>query len=122
VINLSLQLHYFFPEGDGVFQDDSARIHRAPIVNNWFQEHDDSVEHLNWPPQSPDLNPIENMWAVIDKSLRSNSNLPSSLVDLAEKLMLLWPKIRVQKLHDLVQSMPKRMQAVIRAKSGPTKY
>jgi len=41
------------------YQDDGAPCHRANIVTQWKQEH--NMECLNWPPQSPDLNPIENL-------------------------------------------------------------
>jgi transposase len=39
---------------------DGASIHTACIIKNWLQEK--SIEILNWPPYSPDLNPIEHAW------------------------------------------------------------
>ncbi|XP_051516542.1 uncharacterized protein LOC127419290 isoform X1 [Myxocyprinus asiaticus] len=47
--------------GMGIFQDVSAKIHQAQIVKVWFREHVESFSHMNWPPQSPDLNPIESL-------------------------------------------------------------
>ena len=60
---LSNQVHpmvqVMFHEGNTIFQDDNAPIHRARIVKEWHEEYCDEVEHLVWPLQSPDLNIIE---------------------------------------------------------------
>ncbi|GBN95391.1 hypothetical protein AVEN_241689-1 [Araneus ventricosus] len=50
-----------YPENDGAFQQDNATCHVSKIVRAWFEEHDEEFQLLPWPPNSPDLNPWENL-------------------------------------------------------------
>ena len=80
------------------------------------------IDVLPWPAQSPDLNPIEHLWEHLDRQVRKRVNQPRSTKDLAEILMEEWNQIPVEVTKNLVDSMPRRIEAVIRAKGRATKY
>ena len=75
---------------------------------------------MNWPPQSPDLNPIEHLWDILDKKI-DKSNVTSQDT-LWEQIQAAWQEISLDTLKKLVMSMPDRMKAVIKAKGYHTKY
>ncbi len=60
-----------YPSSDAYFQQDNAPCHKAQIISDWFLEHDNELTLLKWPPQSPDLNPIEHIWDVVEREIRS---------------------------------------------------
>ena len=79
-------MDFYFPNGEGIFQDDNAHIHRARNVLDWFEMNSETFQHMNWPAQFPDLNPIENLWDELERKLRDTSPLPKTLPDLGDKL------------------------------------
>ncbi|GBM89130.1 hypothetical protein AVEN_153753-1 [Araneus ventricosus] len=71
------QLHpymaFVFPTGNGIFQQDNAPCHKARIVLEWFEEHTDEFHLMSWPPNSPDFNPMEHIWDVMERQIRAQT-------------------------------------------------
>jgi len=84
-------------------------------VTNWFLEHDNEFTVLKWPPQSPDLNPIEHLWAVAERELRA---LDVHLHQLQDAILSIWANISKECFQHLVKSMPCGIKAVLKAKEG----
>ncbi|GFV89659.1 transposable element Tcb1 transposase [Trichonephila clavipes] len=80
------------------------------------------VQKLDWPSHSPDLNPIEHLWDELERRLRSQPNRPSSLQAFTSAVMDAWKAVPMVTYQKLVESLPKRLKAVIHAKGGPTSY
>ena len=75
-----------FPNNDAIFQDCSSPEHTAGNVQSWLQEHEDALQHLPWPAQSPDLNIIEPLCSVQESWVRSRLPPPSPLQQLEDVL------------------------------------
>ena len=102
-----------------VFMDDNAPCHRAHAVTRWMSAKNVKKMEI-WPPQSPDLNPIEQVWDLVGSKL--DSHKPKNLAELEKNIMEEWSKIPPTYIHTLISSMPRRVAAVIAAKGGHTKY
>ena len=107
------------PNGNGIFQDDNAPIHTAYVFNNCHEEHGSGLEHMEWPPQSPDFN-IEYLWCVFDRQVRNSYLSPSCLKEPEQVLMEEWLKISVDEARKLYDSIPRRIEAVLKAGGGQT--
>ncbi len=73
-----------------IFQQDNAPCHKAQIISDWFLEHDNEFTLLKWPPQSPDLNPIEHLWDVVELKIRVMDVQPTTLQQLRDAIMSMW--------------------------------
>ncbi len=82
--------------------------------------HNNSVTVLEWPSQSPDLNPIEHLWR--DLKMAVHQRLPSNLTELERICKEEWQRIPKSRCEKLVASFPKRLMAVLNQKSASTKY
>ena len=105
---------------DLIFQQDGASVHTASYTN--WQTSTHNIPILDWPPQSPDLNPIEHLWDHLDHKIRKRIPAPSSENDLIRAIQEEWASIKLETLHELILSLPNRVDATIKAKSRHTHY
>ncbi|GFU16927.1 transposable element Tcb2 transposase [Trichonephila clavipes] len=98
---------HFYLDGNRYFMDDSATTHPAQSVQNWFAEHRSDFQHLPLPQHSPNLNPIENVWDMVEKCIQQHSPLQSNSQDLKACIANEWYSLDVNALHKHVDSMPK---------------
>ncbi len=103
---------------DFIFQQDLAPAHTAKGTKSWFNDH--GVTVLDWPANSPDLNPIENLWGIVKRKMRDTR--PNNADELKAAIKETWASIPPQQCHKLITSMPRRIEAIIKAKGAPTKY
>uniref|UniRef100_A0A673KXK7 Tc1-like transposase DDE domain-containing protein n=1 Tax=Sinocyclocheilus rhinocerous TaxID=307959 RepID=A0A673KXK7_9TELE len=92
---------------------DNDAKHTTKKVGDFLKQK--SIKVLNWPPQSPDLNPNEHLWEVMER--RRLDDVPKNQQELKNLLQRVCENIEVQVYMNLVDSMPRRLQAVIEAKA-----
>lgn len=103
-----------------ILLDDNAPPHRARVVQNFLQQQ--QVVRMDWPSQSPDLNPIEHVWDVLGRRLHANHPPPPNLNFLFRNLQQEWQAIPQNTLQTLVRSMRQRCIDCINARGGHTRY
>lgn len=103
-----------------ILVDDNARPHRARLINNFLEDND--IRRLNWPARSPDMNPIEHVWARLGRQLSLQDEPPQTIEHLVDALHVQWRAIPQVFIRNLIESMPRRLAAVVEARGGPTHY
>ena len=104
-----------------IFQQDNAPIHTARVTREWL-EVEKKIKTMDWPANSPDLNPIENIWKLLKDKVQKRKVFPRTVAELKTALKEEWEAFDVSIIENIVASMPRRIEAVLKAKGGPTKY
>lgn len=103
-----------------IFQQDNDPKHTSKKADKWFEDNDITV--LGWPAQSPDINPIEHLWEHLKRQLNKYPKPPSGCHELWDRVVKEWNMIPPETCQKLIESMPRRVNAVLKAKGGHTKY
>ncbi|MBW0463510.1 hypothetical protein O181_003225 [Austropuccinia psidii MF-1] len=102
-----------------ILMEDGAPIHTAQVSEAWRQQH--GIRKLRWPANSPDLNPIENIWFKMKYSV-IHFFQPRTMEELVAAIHAVWATIPIEFLDRLVTSMPERIQSVIAKNGAPTRW
>ena len=102
-----------------IFMQNGAPCHRSKVARTFLAEN--RIKVLDWPSNSPDLNPIENPWTNMKNKVAEKH--PPSAKNLVKVIEEVWVKeISQEFCRNLVHSMPQRLQEVIKTGGGSTKY
>ena len=118
--NALADMKSFFPashKNAWIFQHDGASAHKDRLTNEWLRQHVPkfitSGPTGKWPPTSPDLNWIEDLWGILGEKLKSYSIPVKNVDQLKRRLRKCWADIPVETLQKCATSMPDRLQQVI---------
>lgn len=105
-------------DGNFIFQQVGATCHTSRTSMAWLEAQ--NMEVLPWTANSPDLSPIENIWGEMKKQMKKRQ--PRTKEAIIAELKSIWEGMALPIITKHIDSMPKRLQAVIAAKGGVTKY
>lgn len=103
-----------------IFQQDKDPKHTSKLVQNWLNAR--PFKTMVWPPQSPDMNPIENLWSHLKKQLANYANAPKGMNELWERVQEEWYAISPDVIWKLYDSMPRRLNALKNSNGFWTDY
>lgn len=102
------------------FMHDGASAHRSKMTSSWLQKK--KIPTIKWPANSPDLNPIENVWGILTRAVFANGRQFKNKVELREEVLKQWSLIKPKELLNHVESMTDRLVELIKKNGGNTKY
>lgn len=98
-----------------ILMQDNDPKHKSRITMEYLEKQ--QYQLMEWPPQSPDLNPIENMWALLKKKLYSNYDRPpKGMLELWERVGETWYAMSIEECNKCIETMHKRCLDVIKNK------
>jgi hypothetical protein len=112
--------HLGLNRAEVVFQHDNASTHKAKVCLDCLDDH--GIEVMEWPPYSPDLNPIENLWAELKRCLGTQENAPVGIHEPWDRVQAESNGLEEEYCQKLVKSMPNRMTMVLKNKGNVIKY
>lgn len=106
------------PNDDWIFQQDSAPAHRAKKTQEFCNENfPDFLTSNEWPPYSPDLNPLDySIWGILQGKACAKSH--KSVNSLKRDLVKAWHEISEETVRAAIDQFPRRLRACITAKGG----
>ncbi|KAI6660243.1 hypothetical protein LOD99_10441 [Oopsacas minuta] len=108
-VHLHAQAHVFHQDDWFLVQDNDPK-HTAKMTKAWMEKNMPNKK-INWPSQSPDINPIENLFVWVKQKLLKKG--PKNITQLKKEFTDLWENINGNFLENYWRSMPKRCQLVI---------
>lgn len=106
-----------------IWMHDNVRLHRTANIEEYFQAI--QVQKMKWPPQSPDLNPIENVWGIVSQKLNrliDEFGEAQTADELFDRVVDCATSIPPETFANLYASLPNRWNQVIQRSGHPTKY
>lgn len=102
------------------FMQDNAPIHASASTRQWLADH--NIALLSWPARSPDINPIENLWGLLVRDVYADCRQFNSTQELKTAIQEAWDRVSDEKLKKLANSLPKRVNLLIKNHGKTIKY
>ena len=102
-----------------IVMEDNAPVHKKVCIP---ARADLGMISLEWPPNSPDLNPIENIWSHMKEIIARDYSLVSSAEEMKRIVKNMWDNFQDGEWDKLIESLLARMAEVIAVKGGSTRY
>ena len=100
--------------------EDGAPYHGTKANKAWRNEV--NFPAMKWPAQSPDLNPIENIWAIIKRRISRRRHKIKTAEEMGQAVQREWELLTEKDIQKCVDSMQKRVRQCIKNEGGSTKY
>lgn len=97
-----------------MFQYDNARIHTADNINDYLSKAE--IDVMEWPSNSPDINPIERIWACTKQRLFFYPTRPASLQELFDRVEDIWASLSIEFIEKLYEELSAKMEVLLRTK------
>lgn len=112
--------NHCLPQARRVYGNNNARAHGAAAVRECLDA--EGVQQVPWPACSPDMNPIEQAWDASGRALNEGDDILQSLQESARDVTAEWDALHTDGINKLVDSMPQRLDALIRVRGGHPQY
>jgi transposase len=108
-------------DDEPLFMEDNARVHKSAATMAFKESL--GIHTMEWPPQSPDLNPIENLWKLWKDRIQKTKPFPANRDELIAAAQAAWEDLKTTDIgQSLASSIKRRVAAVKASKGQPTKY
>ncbi|GFV36285.1 transposable element Tcb2 transposase [Trichonephila clavipes] len=105
---------------DFLFMDDNARPHRANLVDEFLESED--IKRIPWPANSPDLNPIDNLWDYLGRAIARIHPPPRDVNGLKTAFLEEWSLIPQTVINNVISSLKTRCDMCVRVRGDQIPY